>query len=70
MHAAYTNIFTRCGVQFRPVEADSGAIGGSTTHEFMVLADSGEQLFSTVPVVIMQQQRKGSNSCSRARSFH
>ncbi|MDO7787053.1 proline--tRNA ligase [Desulforamulus aquiferis] len=42
MHAAYTNIFTRCGVQFRPVEADSGAIGGSTTHEFMVLADSGE----------------------------
>lgn len=42
MHKAYTNIFTRCGLKFRPVEADSGAIGGSSTHEFMVLADSGE----------------------------
>ncbi|WP_031514417.1 proline--tRNA ligase [Desulfofalx alkaliphila] len=42
MHRAYTNVFTRCGLTFRPVEADSGAIGGSTTHEFMVLADSGE----------------------------
>lgn len=42
MHEAYTRVFTRCGLKFRPVEADSGAIGGSTTHEFMVLADSGE----------------------------
>lgn len=42
MHEAYVNVFTRCGLQFRPVEADSGAIGGSSTHEFMVLADSGE----------------------------
>ena len=42
MHEAYTNVFTRCGLKFRPVEADSGAIGGSSTHEFMVLADSGE----------------------------
>lgn len=42
MHEAYTNIFSRCGLQFRPVEADSGAIGGSSTHEFMVLAESGE----------------------------
>ena len=42
MHEAYTRVFTRCGLTFRPVEADSGAIGGSTTHEFMVLADSGE----------------------------
>ncbi|MTI82237.1 MAG: proline--tRNA ligase [Firmicutes bacterium] len=42
MYQAYTNVFNRCGVTFRPVEADSGAIGGSTTHEFMVLADSGE----------------------------
>lgn len=42
MYDAYTNIFTRCGLTFRPVEADSGAIGGSSTHEFMVLADSGE----------------------------
>lgn len=42
MYDAYTNIFTRCGLDFRPVEADSGAIGGSGSHEFMVIADSGE----------------------------
>ena len=42
MYDAYTNIFTRCGLNFRPVEADSGAIGGSGSHEFMVIADSGE----------------------------
>lgn len=42
MYDAYTNIFTRCGLNFRPVEADSGVIGGSGSHEFMVIADSGE----------------------------
>ena len=42
MYDAYTNIFTRCGLNFRPVEADSGGIGGSGSHEFMVIADSGE----------------------------
>ena len=42
MYDAYTNIFTRCGLNFRPVVADSGAIGGSGSHEFMVIADSGE----------------------------
>ncbi|HVJ47766.1 proline--tRNA ligase [Desulfitobacterium sp.] len=43
MYEAYTRIFTRCGLTFRPVEADAGAIGGTGgTHEFMVLADSGE----------------------------
>jgi prolyl-tRNA synthetase len=42
MFDAYTNIFKRCGLTFRAVEADSGAIGGSSTHEFMVLASSGE----------------------------
>ena len=42
MYDAYTRIFTRCGLTFRPVEADPGAIGGSGTHEFMVIADSGE----------------------------
>ena len=42
MYDAYSRIFTRCGLSFRPVEADPGAIGGSGTHEFMVLADSGE----------------------------
>jgi prolyl-tRNA synthetase len=42
MYAAYTSVFKRCGLQFRPVEADSGAIGGNVTHEFMVTAESGE----------------------------
>lgn len=42
MYQAYRNIFNRCGLKFRAVEADSGAIGGSFSHEFMVLAESGE----------------------------
>ncbi|MDH5649026.1 MAG: proline--tRNA ligase [Gammaproteobacteria bacterium] len=42
MHETYTRIFTRLGLQFRPVEADTGAIGGNASHEFHVLAESGE----------------------------
>ncbi|NLL17583.1 MAG: proline--tRNA ligase [Clostridia bacterium] len=42
MFDAYTNVFKRCGLKFRPVEADSGAIGGNRSHEFVVLAGSGE----------------------------
>jgi prolyl-tRNA synthetase len=42
MVEAYVRIFQRCGLEFVPVEADSGAIGGSFSHEFMVLAESGE----------------------------
>ena len=42
MYTAYSRIFTRCGLDFRPVRADSGAIGGSFSHEFHVLAESGE----------------------------
>ena len=42
MYQAYRRIFTRCGLKFRAVEADTGNIGGSSSHEFMVLADSGE----------------------------
>lgn len=42
MFDAYNRIFERCGLHFRPVEADSGNIGGSFSHEFMVTADSGE----------------------------
>jgi len=49
MHAAYTRIFTRLGLDFRSVQADSGAIGGDASQEFHVLADSGEDaiVFST-----------------------
>jgi prolyl-tRNA synthetase len=42
MYDAYTRIFTRCGLTFRPVEADTGLIGGDVSHEFMVLAETGE----------------------------
>ena len=42
MYAAYEKIFTRCGLNFRPVEADTGAIGGSNSHEFTALSEVGE----------------------------
>jgi prolyl-tRNA synthetase len=42
MYQAYRRIFSRCGLKFRAVEADTGNIGGSVSHEFMVLAESGE----------------------------
>lgn len=43
---AYTRIFQRCGLKFRPVEADTGTIGGNFSHEFMVLAETGEETIS------------------------
>ena len=42
MAKVYANVFTRCGLEFKQVQADSGTIGGSFSHEFAVLADSGE----------------------------
>lgn len=42
MYDTYTRIFSRCGLDFRAVEADSGAIGGNASHEFTALADNGE----------------------------
>jgi prolyl-tRNA synthetase len=46
MYEVYSRIFTRSGLKFRSVKADSGAIGGSQSHEFHVLADSGEDLIA------------------------
>ncbi|WP_417355848.1 proline--tRNA ligase [Gallaecimonas pentaromativorans] len=46
MHRAYCNIFTRLGLDFRPVVADTGSIGGSASHEFQVLAESGEDVIA------------------------
>ncbi|MEK7272218.1 MAG: proline--tRNA ligase, partial [Nitrospirota bacterium] len=43
MYDAYHRIFTRCGLTFRAVEADTGLIGGNSSHEFMVLAETGEE---------------------------
>ncbi|MFT5727982.1 MAG: prolyl-tRNA synthetase [Desulforhopalus sp.] len=42
MYEAYKRIFSRCGLEFRAVQADSGSIGGDFSHEFMVMADTGE----------------------------
>jgi prolyl-tRNA synthetase len=47
MYDAYNRIFARCGLKFKTVEADSGPIGGSFSHEFMVLADTGEDLLAS-----------------------
>lgn len=49
MYEAYTRIFTRLGLKFRAVAADTGAIGGSGSHEFHVLADSGEDAIAYSP---------------------
>jgi prolyl-tRNA synthetase len=47
MYEAYSRIFSRCGLSFKSVEADTGPIGGSFSHEFMVLADTGEDLLAS-----------------------
>jgi prolyl-tRNA synthetase len=47
LYQAYSNVFRRCGLEFRAVEADPGVIGGSSSREFMVLADSGEDAVAT-----------------------
>ncbi|MGQ9688154.1 MAG: proline--tRNA ligase [Desulfobaccales bacterium] len=47
MYEAYSRIFRRCGLTFKAVEADTGPIGGSFSHEFMVLADTGEDTLAS-----------------------
>ena len=49
MHDTYSRIFTRLGLKFRPVAADTGSIGGTGSHEFHVLADSGEDAIAYCP---------------------
>ncbi len=49
MYDAYQRIFTRCGFEFKAVEADTGAIGGNFSHEFMVLAATGEDAIANCP---------------------
>lgn len=50
MYTAYSNIFRRCGLSFVPVEAESGPIGGSASHEFMVTCESGEDTILRCPI--------------------
>jgi prolyl-tRNA synthetase len=72
MYQAYQRIFSRCGLDFRAVEADTGPIGGSFSHEFMVLADTGEDRLVSCPdgdyaanieraQAILPQQKPGSS---------
>ncbi|GGY15685.1 proline--tRNA ligase [Paludibacterium paludis] len=49
MYQAYSNVFSRLGLKYRAVAADTGAIGGTGSHEFQVLADSGEDLIAYCP---------------------
>lgn len=49
MYDAYDRIFTRCGLTFRPVEADTGAIGGSNSHEFTAISEVGESEIAYCP---------------------
>ena len=67
--AAYRRIFERCGLDFTVVEADSGAIGGSASQEFMVLADTGEDAVARCTGVRLRRERRegGDGSPARAR---
>ena len=56
--AAYRRIFTRCGLEFVAVEADSGAMGGSQSQEFMVYTDAGEDLIASFRLRLRRQYRK------------
>ncbi len=55
MYQAYRRIFERCGLKFRAVEADSGTIGGTSSHEFMVLAETAKTLSFPAILVNMRQ---------------
>ena len=56
MYAAYCRIFTRCGLNYLAVEAESGPIGGDASHEFMVPADNGEDTRAPLPGVRLRGQ--------------
>ena len=58
MYDAYKRIFTRCGLDFRAVEADTGAIGGSMSHEFQVLAETGEDVLVACDKLRLRRQRR------------
>ena len=67
MYDAYTRIFTRLGLKFRAVAADTGAIGGSASHEFHVLADSGEDAIAFSDDLRLRRQHRdgrGRRACA------
>ena len=69
MRRAYTNVFTRCGLDFTMVEAEAGPIGGSASHEFMVNADSGEDTILICPATGYAANVEKCETGERAWSF-
>lgn len=67
MFDAYHRIFDRCGLKFRAVEADTGSIGGSFSHEFLVIADTGRMPWCTVTAVAMRQTSRRRKRSSRRK---
>lgn len=65
MYDAYTRIFHRCGLKTWPVEADSGAIGGDATHEFMALAKTGEDEIAHCPACDYAANRERAETVDR-----
>jgi prolyl-tRNA synthetase len=71
MYLAYESIFRRCGLKFRAVEADTGPIGGSFSHEFMVLADTGEDdIVSCHKCPYASNLEKAEAALGKDSSFH
>ena len=58
MYDAYHRVFERCGLTFRPVEAQSGEMGGDVNHEFMAVAAVGEDDFVWCKIVRLRRQRR------------
>ena len=68
MYDAYCRIFTRLGLEFRPVAADTGSIGGTGSHEFQVLAESGEDVIAYSDTSdYARQYRAGSDLAAQRR---
>ncbi|MFC1862789.1 proline--tRNA ligase [Thermodesulfobacteriota bacterium] len=71
MYETYNNIFRRCGLKFRAVEADTGSIGGNFSHEFMVLADTGEDyIVNCLKCDYAANVEKAEVKFSDSESFH
>ena len=67
MYDAYHRVFERCGLTFRPVEAQSGEMGGDVNHEFMAVAAVGEDDFVWCQIVRLRRQRRGRAARARRR---
>ena len=68
MRQAYVRIFDRMGLTYRMVQADSGAIGGSTSAEFQVLVDSGEDAIVACDKLRLRRERRGGDGAGGRRA--